>query len=735
MHGFLQTLLRGLGRFLGGLIYRIEPHGLDHIPTGGVLLLPNHVTWVDAVVLQMACPRPIRFVMDAAIHKNAWLGPIFRALGVIPISPGRAKAGIEAAAEALKAGDVVCVFPEGELSRSGVLLRLRKGFEVIARQAGAPVLPVWLDQLWGSIFSYERGRYFTKWPRRFPYGVTVAFGEPIPADQAEIMTVRQRMLELGEFCYQRRPMLTGHLARACVSGLKQGMGETAVIDGTDSSTLSRGMLLAAAIALSGEIRRWCPSKRVAIVLPPTKGAVLANLAVLLAGKVPVNLNFTAGRAALEAANRRGDLAHAITAASMEKRLEGFPWPANVMRLEQIVPGLKARVVAWRGLAQVLPCWLLCAVLRIPERGDREEAVLLFTSGSSGEPKGVILSHRNLLGNISQFGMMLGLDPGQTILASLPFFHSFGCTVTIWFPLIEGVRMVTYPNPLDVSKNAELIKKHRVTLLLATPTFLRGYLRKASREQLASLELVITGAEKLPRELAETFEEKTGKAVLEGYGLTETSPVASVNLPEPPAPDGRHSIQPTNRAGSAGKLAPGMAARITDPESGAPLALHEKGMLWLRGPNIFEGYLHDPDRTGEVMDNGWFRTGDLARFDEDGFLFIEGRLSRFSKIAGEMVPHETVESAITQALGQPSEGDRQFAIVGIPDADKGEALVLLATTDISLPDLRVRLSEAGVPNLWVPRTVRRVGQIPILGSGKLDLGACKALAEDPPVSKA
>ena len=727
MDGFLPRFLRGLGRLLGGCVYRIERHGVDRIPPGGVLLLPNHVTWVDAIILQMACPRPIRFIMDAGIYNNRWLGPIFRALGAIPISPARAKAGISSAADALRAGEVVCLFPEGELSRSGMLLRLRKGFEVIARAAEAPVLPVWLDRLWGSIFSYERGRFFTKWPRQFPYGVTVAFGQPVPHEEADVAAIRGRLLELGEFCYQRRPMLEGHLARACVAGLTRGMGEVAIIDGMDGSQLSRGMLLAAAITLSGELRRWCPGKRIAVVLPPGKGAVVANLAVLLAGKVPVNLNFTAGRAALEAAIRRGDLAHAITAGPMEKRLEGFPWPPNLLRLEKALPPLKKRIVLWRIVAQILPRGLLCSLLRIPDRGDRDEAVLLFTSGSSGEPKGVVLSHRNLLGNVSQFGMMLSLDRGDAILASLPFFHSFGCTVTLWYPLIEGVRLVTYPSPLEVAKNAELIERYKVTLLLATPTFLRGYLRKGTAEQLASLSMVITGAEKLPRDLAEAFEKKFGKPVLEGYGLTETSPVTSVNLPEPAADQPGRSVQPSSRPGSVGKLAPGMAARITDPETDAPRPLTEAGMLWLRGPNIFEGYLHEPEKTAEVIRGGWFRTGDLARLDEDGFLHIEGRLSRFSKIAGEMVPHETVEQSITAALGLAHDGDRQLAIVGVPDAVKGEALILLAAIDLDPSELRAKLAAAGVPNLWIPRTVRRVERIPILGSGKLDLGACKELA--------
>lgn len=721
-----ERLVRGLGAALARVVYRVEKHGVERIPSGGVLLVPNHVTWVDAIVLQLACPRPIRYMVYETIYRKPLLNPIFRAVGAIPISGTHAREAIRKAADALKAGEVVCIFPEGELSRSGMLLKLKKGFELIARTAEVPVVPVWMDELWGSIFSFSRGRFFSKLPDRFPYRVRIAFGEPIPGDQVNTTMVRDRLMELGEFCYQRRPMLKGHLADACVRGLKRNQFGQAVVDGMDGSSLSRGMVLAVGIAFSKEIRKLCPSDRVAVVLPPGKGAIVTNLAVLLAGKVPVNLNFTAGRAALEASILRGEVRHALTAALVEKKLGDFPWPPDIFRVERILPKLKARILFWRIVVAICPGWLLVRLLGVPRVGDQEEAVLLFTSGSSGEPKGVVLSHRNLLGNVSQFGMMLSLGPGETIMASLPFFHSFGCTVTLWFPMIEDVRTVTYPSPLDVGKNAELIRKYGVTLMISTPTFLRAYLRKVDKEDLASVTMVVTGAEKLPGDLAAAFEEKFGKTVLQGYGLTETSPVTSVNLPDPIAKQGM-SVQSSSRSGSVGKLAPGMAAKIRDPETGRDLTLLDTGMLWLAGPNIFEGYLDDEKRTGEVIIDGWFKTGDLARFDEDGFLYIEGRLSRFSKIAGEMVPHETVETQIAQALELSLEGDRQIAVVGVPDEARGEALVLLTSIDLDQSDLRAKLNAAGMPNLWVPKKIKRVETIPLLGTGKLDVRGCKELA--------
>jgi acyl-[acyl-carrier-protein]-phospholipid O-acyltransferase / long-chain-fatty-acid--[acyl-carrier-protein] ligase len=724
----LEWALRSLGETIGPLFYRVTAIGRDQVPPGGVLLLPNHITWVDAIVLQLAFRRPIRFILDERVYRNRFLHPFLEAIGCIPISPRKAKDAMREAAARIREGEIVCLFPEGELSRRGSLLRLRRGYEIIARHAEAPVVPVWLDRLWGSIFSFKGGRFFTKWPRELPYRVTVAFGEPIPAEHADIATVREALLKLGEMCYSQRPILRGHLARACLRGLKRKPFSVALTDGLDGSTLSRSKLLGVGIALSRHLRRTCPETRIGIVLPPGKGGVVANLAVTLAGKIPVNLNFTTPRDAIESAKEQAGLSTIITARAMAKRLEDFPWTSQVIHLDEALPPMKRAILGWWILGILLPSGFLARSLKLPRVGDRAEAILLFTSGSSGKPKGVVLSHRNILGNVSQFAAMLDAEPNDVLLASLPFFHSFGCTVTLWYPLIEGVRTVTYPSPLEAAKIAKLVEQFNVTIMLATPTFLRAYLRKAEPAQLRSVRLLITGAEKLPDELFKAFGERFGIEVLQGYGLTETSPVASTNLPDL-KPSKAVPVQPSHRLGSTGKMLPGIAAEIRDPDTGEKKTLHETGMLWLRGPNIFEGYLNEPEKTAEVLQDGWLKTGDMGRFDEDGFLFIEGRLSRFSKIGGEMVPHETIEQHIIAALTMEAHSERFLAIMGVADEAKGEALVLLSTIEVDLPSLRAALSGAGVPNLWIPKTVRRVESIPVLASGKLDLASCKRLAEE------
>ncbi len=709
------------------LVYRVSIRGQEDLPDEGFLLLPNHISFVDAIVLQLACPRRIRFIVDEGFFKNRMLHPVLQLAGCIPISPRRAKEAVRLAGDSIRAGEVVCLFPEGQLTRTGTLLRLQRGYELIARQSGACVVPVWLDQLWDSIFSFQGGRFFKKWPKSIPFRVSVAFGQSIAADQADIATVREELLKLGESCYSRRSSLNRNLAEMCVRGLKRRRFGTAVTDGLDDTSLSRGKLLGAAAALSRYLRREFADQRIAIVLPASKGGVVANLAVTLAGKIPVGLNFTSGRAALEASCRRADLRVAITATSFMQRVGDFPWPEQVLKLDALLPQMKGSILFWWMLALSCPTSLFLRLLQIPKEGGHGEALLLFTSGSAGEPKGVVLSHHNILGNVSQFNVLLNARKDDAILASLPFFHSFGSTVTLWYPLVEGVPIVTYPNPLDAARISALIEKYRLTILLATPTFLRAYLRKAQPAQLRSLRLVITGAEKLPTDLAKAFEERFAQRVLEGYGLTETSPVVSVNLPEPEAKKPGDVVQPWTRLGSVGKLAPGIAAEIRHPESEGKLSLHDSGMLWLRGPNIFEGYLHDPEKTAEVLNEGWFKTGDIGRFDEDGFLYIEGRLSRFSKIAGEMVPHEALEQKIVTALGLDGQSERVIAIMGVPDESRGEAVVLLAAIDIDAEQLRGKLRDSGVPNLWIPKRLCRVDAIPLLASGKLDLGKCKDLA--------
>ncbi|MEY3898059.1 MAG: hypothetical protein RLZZ214_3580, partial [Verrucomicrobiota bacterium] len=452
------------------------------------------------------------------------------------------------------------------------------------------------------------------------------------------------------------------------------------------------------------------------------------------GKVPVNLNFTAGHEAITSCIRQADVDRFITADPFVRKVSSFPWPPNrdLIFIERVLPTLKKKIVTWAIVSKLLPAKVLGLLLGLNQRRGDDEATLLFTSGSSGEPKGVVLSHRNVLANVCQFATRLNLGKGSSILGCLPLFHSFGCTVTLWFPIIEGVNLVTYPSPLETKRLAELIALHQINIFLSTPTFLRGYMKRIDPAQFSSLKLVVTGAEKLPLSLANAFEEKFGIRPQEGYGLTETSPATNVNLPDlDPARDS--VVLPSSRSGSVGQPLPGLAIKITDPATDKEVTINKQGIIWLKGSNVFKGYLGDPKKTAEVLADGWFRTGDVGRVDDDGFLYIEGRISRFSKIAGEMVPHETVEAVINKVLGLDSEAERRIAVVGIPDEQKGEAILLLSTIagpalEQECIDLRYKLLDEGLSSLWCPKRIIPVTEIPVLASGKLDIKSCESLAK-------
>ena len=597
----------------------------------------------------------------------------------------------------------------------------------MAREGGAPVVPVYLDSLWGSIFSYSDRRFFWKLPNRWPYGALVNFGRPFAPDDARAMEAWRALLDLGEESFERRPELQEHLGYAAIKSLSSAPWKTLLIERFPKRhVVTRGMVLALALTLAQRWRGLIPGRRVGIVLPPGIGGTVANLALILAGKIPVNLNFTASRAALESCLRRAEINTVVSAETLRKKMADFPWPAQTLDAGHEIEACDRLFLSgWLAASWLLPADVIASLAGVPKKGDHDEAALLFTSGSSGEPKGVVLSHRNILGNVSQFATTNLISRNDILLGSLPLFHSFGFTATFWYPILRGVTLATLPSPLESRAIGETVRDERVTVLLSTPTFLRAYLRKIEPDRFRSLRMTVAGAEKLPDDLLRAFQEKFHVPVMEGYGLTETSPVVSINIPDPGS-----DLNTGTRAGSVGRLIPGMTARIVDPETNQFKSLFETGMLHLRGPNVFRGYLGDEEKTRQVLRDGWFVTGDLARFDEDGFLFIEGRLSRFSKIGGEMVPHGTVEQHIIRAFGLENGESQAVVVIGVPDEAKGEALVVITTAKITAEAVREKLSAAGLPNLWIPKIIRGVDRIPVLASGKLDLKGCEALARGP-----
>lgn len=726
--------------WLARLLYRVRALGVGRIPEGGALLVANHLSYVDGIVLQLACPRPIRFVgSEAFMNLNGFTRLMFRLTGTIPVSPTNALEAVRRVSHCLQAGELVLVFPEGAISRTGQLMRLERGFELMARKAGVPVVPVAHDGLWGSLFSFSGNRYLFKSPRLMRTAVCVAWGDPIPAREAGADAVRQALLDLGCEAFNERPQLRRHLGREVVRNLARHPGRVALIDRTlGRRVFTSAQVLAAAAALARHLRRTVPEARVGVVLPPGAGATIANLAVVCAGKIPVNLNFTAGRAAIESSLCLAGIRTVISADAFRAKFADFPWPERTLDLGKTMLALggKRAVLPWFLAAWALPNQLVVRLLGLPRRGDHAEAGLLFTSGSSGEPKGVVYSHRNLLANCSQFSSLSILPPSTVMLSCLPVFHSFGFTVNLWYPLLRGCRSVTVPSPLDTRKIIDAIRDEEVSVMVGAPTFLRPILKKAEPGELRSVQVLVSGAEKMPADLYEGIREKFHLEIMQGYGMTEASPVTNVNQPDPRVTTNTASPQPGQRFGTVGRMMVGMTARVLDPETKAPTLPGATGMIAFRGANIFAGYLGDEARTRAVFHDGWYLTGDLGRFDEDGFLTIEGRLSRFSKIGGEMVPHGTIEQKLLEAFGIDLAKGHALVVVGVPDPGKGEQLVLLTSRDeITAESVREKLGALGVPNLWIPKVVRRVDHIPVLGTGKLDLRACREAAAEPPQSGA
>ncbi len=701
----------------------------DRVPATGFLAIPGRLDFNQLLHLEKQFGgRKITFLIEENDHHDPALRSHMERSGngaMFSISDKNPAAAGKEFSNFLKDNGILLYVPGRAATRPATPFHIPATHLGILTSFGLPILPIAIDCPRESCLGIEK---ISSLPQ-----AVICFGKPLAAKQSTLPSYQANLLEAFEEAYSSRAILKTSLATALLHGLKNNPGDK-LVDGSDDVTLHFSKILPVAIALSKHIKEETDKPRVAIVLPPGKGGLIANLAVLFAGKIPVNINFTASHNAVRSSIRQADVDRFITADPFVRKVSTFPWPPNrdLIFIERVIPELKKDIVKWGILSKLLPTGMLASLLGLNKRRDSDEAILLFTSGSSGEPKGVPLSHRNVLANVTQFASRLNIGRDASLLGCLPLFHSFGCTVTLWYPVIEGINLITYPSPLETKRLAELISLHQIDVLLATPTFLRGYMKRIDPAQLESLKLVVTGAEKLPQNLADAFEEKFGVRPMEGYGLTETSPATNVNLPTPDEEKDTHSL-PARCNGSVGQLLPGIAIKLIDPATEKSVPLNQPGIIILKGPNIFPGYLRDEKRTKEVLsDDGWFRTGDVGFLDPEGFLHIQGRISRFSKIAGEMVPHETIEAAINKVLGLDGETERKIAIVGTPDEKKGEAIVLLSTIagaalEQECIDLRYKLLDEGLTSLWCPKIIVPVEEIPLLASGKLDIKSCQDLA--------
>jgi len=559
-------------------------------------------------------------------------------------------------------------------------------------------------------------------PPQNPYPVTVAWGQPMPSSSTA-HDVRQAIAELGADTLGQRRSADDRLHLSFIRTARRHWRKLAVAD-TTGQRLTFGRMLIGAFALSRLIgRRTTDEERIGTLLPASAGVAVTNVAILLAHKTPVNLNFTIGQEALSASIEQAGIRTILTSRRFLSKA-GLPELPGMVFLED----LRAEVSVTDKLAalvqaRVTPFGLVRRrYARNTKPGTSPLATIIFSSGSTGVPKGIMLTHANVLANVDSLEQIFPMSPADTFIGVLPFFHSFGFTGTFWFPLLQGAAVAYHPNPMDGKVIGELAETYRATMLISTPTFCAGYLRRCTAEQFAHLRYAIVGAEKLRQPLAEAFREKYGIPLLEGYGCTEMAPVVAVNRPDV---DHGGRTQVGTKPGSVGHPIPGVAAKIVDQDTGEDLGIDREGLLLVRGPNLMAGYLDAPERTAAVMRDGWYVTGDIARIDGDGFIHITDRLSRFSKIGGEMVPHVRVEDAINDVLGETA-----CAVTAVPDDAKGERLVAFYTkSEVTPAALRDALCQSDLPRLWLPRRdgLIPIEAIPTLGTGKTDLRRLKQLA--------
>ncbi|MEG3081119.1 acyl-[ACP]--phospholipid O-acyltransferase [Halomonas sp. 5021] len=633
-----QSLVRFLLSFLMTRRYRVDVHGLQNLPAqGGVLLLGNHISWVDWAMVQIASPRPVHFVMLRSVYQRWYLHWFLKSLGCIPIERGSgAEKALADVAEQLNAGEVVCLFPEGAISRTGQLGEFRRGYERACGMANPDVkiVPFYLRGLWGSQFSRSSSKL--KELRNAPLhrSVVVAFGKPLPKDTpADVL--KRRIFEQATRSWQQAMDDLPTLPNAWIQSVKRRPGELALAD-TQGHPLNASQALTASLLMAKRIRKLNPGQNVGLLLPTSSAGVIANMATLLAGKTLVNLNYTADQEALSSALSQAEITTVFTSRRFLKTLEQrgldvSQWlgEQQVVFLEdlQTTIGHAERLSTWLAV-RILPTWLLQRCFCHGHDADATAAIL-FSSGSEGEPKGVMLSHRNLMANIKQTSDVLNTQSNDVVMGSLPLFHAFGLTVTQLLPLIEGLPLVCHEDTNDAPGIAGAIAKYQVSLMFSMPSSLPLFVDSSEvyPPMLDSLRAVVVGAETFDESVRASFAQKFSTPIYEGYGATETAPVASVNLPDAMGAN-YQQVQRGSKPGTVGMPLPGTSCKIVDPESFAELTTGEAGMILISGPQVMKGYLSDPQRTDaaikELDKQRWFVTGDEGFIDEDGFLTLIAR---------------------------------------------------------------------------------------------------------------
>lgn len=702
-----QTMMRRLLRWLVRLLWGFRAYGTEVLNTPGpVLLVPNHVSWLDWLFVYVCLDEDWKCVVSSTSAETSWVHrKIMINKRTFPIDTSSPYA-VKRMAEFLAGNGRLVLFAEGRLSRTGTLMKLFDGTGFLLHKTHAKVITCYLRGAHRLPFSPNKDRHFC-FPR-----ITAHFSAVHQPPRLEHLTtaqsrsiftnwLRDRMTEQQFNVEMEHGPRT--LPEAIVATAKQRPGHVVLMDVTAALKYRRFLL--GTDLLGRQIDRALPAeqKRVGVLLPNVNAMPVVMMGLWESGRIPAVLNFTQGAATMLACCQLAGLRHVVTSRAFIEKAKLKLDPLHEAGLQFIyLEDLRARISAGEKFTAALRArFNPQSAIRNPQSAGAP-AIILFTSGSEGVPKGVELTHQNILANIRQMLAVCDLQDWDRFFTALPLFHSFGLTVGALLPLVRGCSTFLYPSPLHYRVVPTMFYHGDCTILFATNTFLNGYARKAHVQDFRSLRYLFAGAEKLQEATATVWAQRYGVRVLEGYGATECSPCISVNTPLAP------------RHGSAGRLMPTMEYRLEPVEGVA-----EGGRLFVRGPNVMRGYLNaDANAKFKELD-GWYDTGDIVRVDEERFVFIQGRLKRFAKISGEMVSLTAVEDALAGAF--PHYGLRcQIAVVSRPDADKGEMLVA-ATNEpkLQLDEIRSVIRGRGLPNLCVPREVRFIKEIPKLGTGKVN----------------
>ena len=732
-----ELLLRALTFILCNTFYRLRLEHAERLPDyGPVLIVSNHVSFLDALFIMGLKARKVTILIHSNFYRMPGFKWFFRWIGALEVpnanQPKQMQKFFEKVHRVLDRGGVVCMFPEGSISQNGVMQEFKSGVAAMLPNNDVPVIPMHLSMLWGSLFRIHQGRLRFIRPHKLPIPAAVYVGEPIPGNWSGFK-IWQKIGELG--AEAEMPLIPGEktIHHRFLKRAKQHPLQVTFKDYDQTEALNNFQLLARAVLLSKKFRqilseRNDSGKNMGLMLANGTLAAEALLALWFSDRRAAMINYTSGPEAMQKMRIKAELKTIVTSRALVEEKLKQPILEEMVFLEDIYASITTKEKILNFLQVLLvPHWILIRLISPASwRGVTDCATILFSSGSTGLPKGVMLSHHNLNSNIISFWREIAWRPNDSVLGNLPLFHVFGLMTNFCFPAVTGTTVVFVPNPLDGKAVCQTIKDNRITLLLATPTFLQSYLKYATVEDFSSLRLVIAGAEKLQRKLFERVKNITGLNIVEAYGCTEMSPIVAINISSSLFTRGKES----GPYGSIGVPMPGIAVKIIDPDTGAELGENEQGLLHCKGASVMIGYLDDPEATAKaITPEGYYNTNDIATVDRDGCIRIVGRMTRFSKIAGEMVPHEMIERRIEE-LGHL---DGMVAVAARPDERKGEQLVVFYAKEarFDTAELLKKMRESGLPNLWIPRAdcFFEVDAIPMLGNGKKNLKKVQEMAKE------